>query len=264
MNSNTESEKPALPGPRQKVRPIRFLGALLFVVTYWPFAAIVILLFGLITKFFMSEENHQRLGQKTLGHAFNSFIGFLVTIGAIRVFDKELKEHADTPGPLIVASNHPALWDALLIIRRFVWVSCIMKRELTTNPLLCTGACFAGFIPNTPQLDMIRLASKHLKNGGRLLYFPEGTRTREENRPLNPFRPGLALLASQSSAPVLPIFITSDSRYLQKGWPIWRMPMLPITVSLRVGEKITIHPEETVREFSDRLENCFKRELSQR
>ena len=109
---------------------------------------------------------------------------------------------------------------------------------------------------------MIRLAMERLAGGGRLLLFPEGTRTRQENGVLNPFRPGLALLAKQSGAPILPVFISSNSRYLQKGWPIWRMPHLPISISLRVGERILIQPDEKVRDFSGRLEEIFRKELS--
>ena len=74
-------------------------------------------------------------------------------------------------------------------------------------------------------------------------------------------RPGLALLAKQSGAPILPVFISSDSRYLQKGWPIWRMPDLPITISIRVVERILIRPDEKVRDFSERVERVFRKNL---
>jgi 1-acyl-sn-glycerol-3-phosphate acyltransferase len=97
-----------------------------------------------------------------------------------------------------------------------------------------------------------------LSQAGRLLLFPEGTRTRRERCVINRFRPGLALLAKQSGAPVLPVFISTDSPYLGKGWPIWRMPELPVSISIRVGEKLVIFPEERVREFSERLEGSFR------
>lgn len=231
-------------------------------VTYWPAWVLMILILGIITRPFMRKEAHERLGQKAISLGFLGFMNFLVGIRIVRIFDDDLKKHATTPGPLIIASNHPALWDAVLIIRRVAWVSCIMKKELTTNPFLCSGACFAGFISNTPRLDMIRTATRRLKAGGRLLLFPEGTRTRDENHPVNPFRPGLALIAKQSGAPILPVFISSDSRYLQKGWPIWSMPTFPITVKIRVGEQISINPEERVRDFSMRIEETFRSELT--
>jgi 1-acyl-sn-glycerol-3-phosphate acyltransferase len=94
-----------------------------------------------------------------------------------------------------------------------------------------------------------------------LLLFPEGTRTRRELGSLNDFRPGLALLAKRSGAPVLPVFITTDSPYLGKGWPTWKMPKLPVSISFRVGETMTIMPDERVRDFSERLEERVRKGL---
>jgi len=223
---------------------------------------VCILIISLITGIFLDQEAHRKLGQRALGTTLGTFIRALELLGIIRVSDEELKQHAEMPGPLIIASNHPALWDAPLMIRRFVRVTCIMKEDLLENPFLRNGALFAGFIPNSPRLHMIRMAIERLAIGGRLLLFPEGTRTREQNGAVNPFLPGLALLATQSGAPILPIFISSNSRYLQKGWPIWKMPDLPISISIRVGEVVRNQPDEKVRDFSERLEGIFRKELS--
>jgi 1-acyl-sn-glycerol-3-phosphate acyltransferase len=241
---------------------LRFLVGLAFMVVFWPTAVLSVLVVSLISGIFLAPEDHCRLGQWTLGTILTLLIVGLELLGIIRVLDDDLKRQADVSGPLIIACNHPALWDAPLVIRRFKGLSCIMKEEVLENPLLRNGALFAGFLPNFPRLKMIRLAMAGLTDGGRLLLFPEGTRTRAESGAINPFRPGLALLAKQSGAPILPIFISSNSRYLQKGWPIWRMPHLPISISLRVGEQILIQPDEKVRDFSGRLEEIFRKELS--
>ncbi len=39
------------------------------------------------------------------------------------------------------------------------------------------------------------------------------------------------------------------------------MPDLPITISIRVGERILIRPDEKVRDFSERLERVFRKNL---
>lgn len=230
-------------------------------VVYWPFWVLAMLSTGLLLRPFFSRERHRGIGQAMLGHGMDTFISGLETLRIIRVCDDELRGEQDRPGPLIIACNHPAMWDALLVIRRFVSVSCIMKTELLANPLLGSGASFAGFLPNAPRMKMVRSAIERLKSGGRLLLFPEGTRTRRDSVGVNGFRPGLALLAQQSGAPVLPVFITTDSRYLEKGWPIWRRPVLPICIRLKAGELIRIGPGEGSREFSARLEGIFRREL---
>jgi 1-acyl-sn-glycerol-3-phosphate acyltransferase len=146
-------------------------------------------------------------------------------------------------------------------LRRIGRVICIMKADVQLSPMLRSGSRFAGFVSNAPRLRMICEAVKRLNVGARLLLFPEGTRTRRENGLINDFRPGLALLAKQSGAPVLPVYISSDSPYLRKGWPAWKMPMPPISISIRVGEPISIMPDERVRDFSERLEERFRDEL---
>lgn len=240
---------------------LRFVLGQAFMVLFWPTAFLAVLVISLVTVNFLDHDAHRRLGQWTLGAVMKLMIAGLEWLGIIRVSDDDLKKHAGIAGPLIIACNHPALWDAPLVIRRFAGLSCIMKEDVLKNPLLRIGALFAGFLPNFPQLRMIRLAMERLEGGGRLLLFPEGTRTRAENGLINPFRPGLALLASHSGVPILPVFISSDSRYLQKGWPIWKMPHLPISISIRVGELILIRPGEKVRDFSERLEGVFRKEL---
>lgn len=202
-----------------------------------------------------------RLGQRVLSRSLGRFVCVLELVGVLRVCDQDLVAKSDLQGAMIIACNHPALWDAPIILRRLPQLSGIMKAEVLANPFLSIGARFAGFLPNAPRLKMVKMAVARLKGGGRLLLFPEGTRTREENGVINPFRPGLALLAQRSGVPVLPIFISSNSPYLQKGWPIWKMPDLPITVTLEVGEPLKIGENESVREFSARLEGVFRKGL---
>lgn len=223
--------------------------------------AALISLSRLVSKLFLNRKRHRELGQSFLGLAFKLYVGFLETVGIIRIFDDELKAVKDVDGPLIIASNHPAIWDALLLIRRFGRVSCVMKTKLLSNPLLGGGARFAGFIASSPRMETIRVAKERLEEGGRLLLFPEGTRTRKESGVINVFRPGLAMLAQQSGAQVLPVFISTNSRYLEKGCPIWKMPELPISISIRVGEAVIIEPDEGIRDFTERLEGIFKRAL---
>jgi 1-acyl-sn-glycerol-3-phosphate acyltransferase len=240
---------------------LRFLLGHVYMVLYWPTAVLSVFVISSVSLVFLDRDDHRGFGQWTIAVCLKVLISGLELLGIIRVSDDDLKRHANIAGPLIIASNHPALWDAPLLIRHFAGLSCIMKEDVLKNPFLRNSARFAGFLPNFPRLKMIRMAMERLADGGRLLLFPEGTRTREENGVLNPFRPGLALLAKQSGAPILPIFISSDSGYLQKGWPIWKMPHLPVSISIRVGEQILIRPGEKVRDFSERLEEIFRKEL---
>jgi 1-acyl-sn-glycerol-3-phosphate acyltransferase len=260
MNTILESKIPDV-AATPKRSPVRFAVGSVFALVSWPLAVVFVMFISAVSWIFLGREERQKLGQNTLGLILGTFMNCVEGLGIITVSDDELKQHAGMPGPLIIACNHPSLWDALFVIRRVRRVSCIMKTDVQLNPLLGTGARFAGFIPNSPRLKMIREAVKRLKSGDRLLLFPEGTRTREESGAINEFRPGLALMAKQSGASVLPVFISYNSKYLRKGWPIWRMPDLPISISLRVGKVEKIRPDERVRDFSRRLEALFREEL---
>jgi 1-acyl-sn-glycerol-3-phosphate acyltransferase len=238
--------------------PVRFAAGLVFTAVYWPSAVICLIVLSVGSGLVMKPAARRRFGQDSLGFSLGSFITGLKRLGVIRVDDADLAKLAAIPGPIIIACNHPALWDAPLMLRRIGRVSCIMKADVEANPLLRNGARFAGFIPNSPRLAMIREAVSRLEEGGRLLLFPEGTRTLRGRGVINRFRPGLALLAKKSGAPVLPVFISTNSPYLGKGWPIWKLTELPVSVSFRVGETMTILPEERVRDFSERLEERFR------
>ena len=261
VNTILESKIPDV-AATPKRSPVRFAVGLVFAVVFWPLAVLFVLLASAGSWIFLGPEEHQKLGQTTLSLVLGIFVNCVEGLGIIDVSDDELKQHAGMPGPLIIACNHPSLWDALFVIRRVRRVSCIMKTDVQLNPLLGTGARFAGFIPNAPRLKMIREAVKRLAVRRPAPAFPGGhPHPREDSGAVNEFRPGLALMAKQSGAPVLPVFISSNSNYLRKGWPIWRMPELPISISLKVGKVETIRPDERVRDFSRRLEAVFRTEL---
>ncbi|NJR42886.1 MAG: 1-acyl-sn-glycerol-3-phosphate acyltransferase, partial [Akkermansiaceae bacterium] len=88
------------------------------------------------------------------------------------------------------------------------------------NPLLGGGARLAGYISNDGITRMVRDSTKSLKEGGQLLLFPEGTRTKPDARWINPLKGGCAIMAAHANVPVYPIFIRSNTRFLQKGWPL--------------------------------------------
>ncbi|TPW14759.1 MAG: putative phospholipid biosynthesis acyltransferase, partial [Halothiobacillaceae bacterium] len=62
--------------------------------------------------------------------------------------------------------------------------------------------------------------------------------------------------------PVQTVFIETDSRYLSKGWPLFRKPALPITYRIRLGRRF--EPQDNVRSLVTELERYFAAELSGR
>jgi len=121
------------------------------------------------------------------------------------------------------------------------------------NPCRAGGALRAGYAPNDTGHGMIRKVVDGLREGGQLVLFPEGTRTTQS--PINPFRPGVTMIAKLAGAPIQTVFIDTDSPYLGKGWPLWRLPPIPIVFTARLGERFA--PSEDTAGLLKQLEQSF-------
>lgn len=159
--------------------------------------------------------------------------------------------------PLILAPNHPCLLDALMVISRLPNVACVMKAELMNNLFLGAGARLARFIRNEPVRRMVWQAKQDFASGSHLLLFPEGTRTTAD--PVNPLKGSVGVIAWYAQVPVQTILIETDSRYLSKGWTLFRKAPMPIHYRVRLGRRFD--PPQNSHQFMAELEHYFKHEL---
>ena len=200
----------------------------------------------------LSRERGRRLGRAAIARGYQWFWNVAERAGMMRLHSQALEALRDEPG-LIVVANHPSMLDALMLVGRLPRSACVMKASLMRNPLLGPGARLARYIRNDTGHAMVRAAVEDLREGGQLVMFPEGTRTTRP--PINPFRPGVTLIAKLARAPIQAVFIDTDSPYLGKGWPLWRLPPLPIVFSVRLGERFA--PQEDYAALLARLEAYF-------
>ena len=176
----------------------------------------------------------RRMGRAAIAAGYRCFWFAARVAGMMRLHCDALDMLRDEPG-LIVVANHPSMLDAMMLVARLPHSACIMKARLMRNPLLGPGARLARYICNDSALGLVRLAVDDLRQGGQLVMFPEGTRTTA--RPVNPFHGGVTLIARLAGAPIQTVFIDAHSPYLCKGWPLWRLPPLPIVFSVRLGRR---------------------------
>jgi len=177
----------------------------------------------------------QVVGRAGIAYGYRLFWWLASLTGMIRLHAESLDVLRHEPGGLIVVANHPSLLDALMLVARLPRGVCIMKASLMRNVFLGAGARLARYICNDSPRNMIRLAVAELKQGSQLVLFPEGTRTTQA--PINDFRPGVTLIAKLAGVPIQTVFIDTESPYLGKGWPIWKLPPLPIVFRVRLGER---------------------------
>jgi 1-acyl-sn-glycerol-3-phosphate acyltransferase len=160
--------------------------------------------------------------------------------------------------PLILAPNHPCLIDALLILTRHPNIVCVMKSALMRNVFLGAGSRLARYVPNESSRQMIKESVAHLKDGGVLLLFPEGTRS--TRAPINALVGSVGLIAKHANVPVQTLVIETDSPFLSKGWPLFRRPDLPITYRVRLGKRFD--PPTDVPAFTAELDRYYRQELA--
>jgi 1-acyl-sn-glycerol-3-phosphate acyltransferase len=206
----------------------------------------------------LSVRVGRHIGQFAIMACFRFYLWCLQLTGRAHC-DLTQLDRLRAEGGLVIAPNHPALIDVVLITSRLPRVTCIMKAELWDSPLLGAGARLAHFIRNDSPKGMVKLAVEEIRAGSQLLVFPEGTRTM--HAPVNTFKGGFALIAKEAGVPVQTVFIETNSPYLGKGWPVYKMPSLPLYYRVRLGQRFTV--EGDVKEFTRNLEAYFREQLGE-
>jgi 1-acyl-sn-glycerol-3-phosphate acyltransferase len=194
----------------------------------------------------------RRIGRAMIAWGYGVFWRIARSSGMLRLDAQVLDALSEEPG-LIIVANHPSMLDALMLVARLPRSACIMKASLVRNPLLGPGARLARYIRNDSAFGMIQRAVLDLREGGQLVLFPEGTRTTQA--PINDFHPSFTLIARHAQAPIQTVFIDTDSPYLGKGWPLWRLPPLPICFTVRMGRRF--EPIEDHHALRDEIQGYF-------
>jgi 1-acyl-sn-glycerol-3-phosphate acyltransferase len=187
---------------------------------------------------------------------FRLYSWSLIVTGTYHLDLRAIDTLRDGP-PLILAPNHPALIDALLILTRHPNLVCVMKSQLMKNVFLGAGSRLARYVRNDSSRQMVKESMAHLQAGGVLLLFPEGTRT--TRAPINQLVGSVGLIAKHAKVPVQTLLIETDSPFLSKGWPLFKRPTLPITYRVRLGRRF--EPPADVAAFTEELDGYYRNAL---
>ena len=146
-------------------------------------------------------------------------------------------EHVPATGPVLLVANHSSVLDPPLVggvcPRQLTFLAKAelfdvpgfgaLIRRLGAQPLRREGADPAA----------LRTAQRVLQQAGALLVFPEGTRGDEGI--LRPAKPGAALLAMQTGAPVVPVYVRGSGG----AWPRGRRLPRPAKVVVTFGPPLS-------------------------
>lgn len=145
---------------------------------------------------------------------FKKFAKFITRIVLGMLFYRvKLNDVENIPesGPVIVCANHKGMLDMFFIgykIKR--WVHYMAKEELFGIPILGLILKMLGSFPvkrGKGDVYAVKTGLSVLKQGHMLGVFPEGTRVKDGKRQDVKIRPGLALFAIKSGAPILPVAV---------------------------------------------------------
>lgn len=145
-------------------------------------------------------------------------------------------ENVPRKGPLILISNHLNNADPCILPgvspRR---LSIMAKKEWFKLPPFALLFRMVGAFPVDragADLGALREAQRAVNDGGALLMFPEGTRSKD--RKLHRGFPGAALIAYRTGAPIVPVAITGTETI---PWPwVFLRPFIGPKVLIRFGE----------------------------
>lgn len=143
------------------------------------------------------------------------------------------REHIPQGG-VLVCPNHTAMSDPLLLVFAFhLEHQCrvMAKEEVMRVPILgwiLGKAGVFGVKRGKADVGAIKQAMQFLKNGEKLLLFPEGTRVREGE---GDAKTGAAMLAVRCGVPILPVYIPEKKRWFRRTPVVIGEPYTPQVAS---------------------------------
>ncbi len=129
-------------------------------------------------------------------------------------------ENIDPLKTYVIVANHQSLADIVIIYQTRMYFKWVAKGELLKVPFI-GGLLWVNKHIMISRGDfgsvkeVYRKAAECLKNGTSILFFPEGTRS--NNDEMGEFQNGAFKLAIKEGRPILPIFIGGTREAIPKG-----------------------------------------------
>jgi 1-acyl-sn-glycerol-3-phosphate acyltransferase len=161
------------------------------------------------------------------------------------------RQHVKKGQSYIIMTNHQSHFDVLAIYGHWGWqFRWVMKQELRKVPGLGYGCAAVGHIfidrSNREKAIASLKAARPLLDGGvSVMFFPEGTRSRDGR--LREFKKGGFMMALDLELPILPVSITGSRHVL----PGMTRKLLPGLIRIKIHEPIDV--SEYGHEQRDRL-----------
>mgnify|MGYP000787403163 CR=1 FL=1 len=148
------------------------------------------------------------------------------------------KRHLWRRGSAILVSNHWALTDPILIALICPRIIHYMaKKELFDIKGLGPLITALGAFPvdrSKADINAIKLSLKAVRDGRKLLIFPEGTTRHKEG---DEAKEGAARIALKTGAPILPIYISENKKFRSNVYVVIGEPFTPEPTRTKEGSR---------------------------
>jgi len=228
--------------------------AYFFAVTIFIIASLSVNLICFIIGLFPGASSLKSPLRLVLQFLFGRWAWFMGFIGVLDLRTPEKTDRGKKGGQIWVM-NHPSLLDGSYLLKFITNGVCIYKREIGKNPLYGATAKLANYIPNVGGPDLVRMACDALDKGEDLVVFPEGTRSTIVN--LDNFKPGFALIAKRSKAPINVLWMESPPDFMTRDVPFWKVPQLTAHVTIDQIDRIESGELGSVEEILSRVKSCY-------
>jgi len=167
-----------------------------------------------------------------------SWTDSLLWAGGVRVRVEGLENLVE---PAVLVCNHVSWYDVFALVSYLpVDARFVGKKEIVKIPFFGPAWLASGHIPidrsdRRKAIRSLERAGEILEeDGGVIVMFPEGTRSRDGS--LQPFKKGAFMLALQLGVPVVPTAVIGSRKIMRKGSAL----VHPGEMTIRIGEPITV------------------------
>ena len=152
------------------------------------------------------------------------------------------KEHAQFEGPALIASNHVSYLDPPFIGSAFDEDICFLARKtlfrFAISNWILTRWQAIPVDRDKPDASSMKTVFRRLKEGKKVIIFPEGTRSHDGD--LLPGEPGVGMLIAKANVPVLPVRILGAHKAMPRDK---RYPQ-PARITVAFGKPWLYNPSE--------------------